>query len=45
MIALLNTCVELASNLVAESCMHESLVTCLSVIETAVNTLATLITG
>jgi len=45
MIALCNTCVGLASNLVAESCMHEFLVTCLSITETIINTLAAITTG
>jgi len=45
MIALCDTCVGLVDNLVAEACLHELLVTCFSILETAANTLATLITG
>ena len=45
MIALCNACIGFVDDCVAEACLHECLVTCFSIIETAANTLATLITG
>jgi len=44
MIALCNTCVGFADDCIAEGCM-QLLVTYLSIVETIINSLATIITG